>query len=279
MDPNSTKSIRIVNHLPNIEDVRLIATDFDGTLANSKGQVSERTRAALAVLEKANIEFVVITGRPPRYCNSIVNQTQIPTRLICANGALSYDPLKGTIEQFATINLLVAIDLIEETRRHSPDAAFSAEMGTEFVAEGKWLELAGRPLDENIRDIIPYLNHHVHKLLVNIPGQSPDSTINSLSEIWGPRINPTHAGLPFVELMPPGIDKAFGLQRLCNEKGIDSSSVIAFGDMPNDNAMLAWAGWGIAMANAHKETLLIANEITDSNIDDGVAVALEKLFS
>ena len=115
-----------MNRLPNIEDIRLIATDFDGTLANSNGKVSERTRAALAVLEKTNIEFVVITGRPPRYCNSIVDETQIPTRLICANGALSYDHLLGTIEQFATIKLLVAIDLIEETRRHSPNAAFSA---------------------------------------------------------------------------------------------------------------------------------------------------------
>jgi hydroxymethylpyrimidine pyrophosphatase-like HAD family hydrolase len=49
--------------------------------------------------------------------------------------------------------------------------------------------------------------------------------------------------------------------------------------MPNDNAMLSWAGWGIAMANAHAETRLIANEITKSNIDNGVAVILEKLFS
>ena len=268
-----------MNRLPNIEDIRLIATDFDGTLANSNGKVSERTRSALAALKETNIEFVVITGRPPRYCNSIAEETQIPTSLICANGALSYDPHLGTIEQFATINLLVAVDLIKETRRHSPNAAFSAEMGTEFVAEGKWLELAGRPPEENISDIVPYLNHNIHKLLVNIPGQSPDSTISSLSKIWGPRINPTHAGLPFVELMPPGIDKAFGLQRLCNEKGITPSSVIAFGDMPNDNAMLSWAGWGIAMANAHAETRLIANEITKSNADDGVAVILEKLFS
>jgi hydroxymethylpyrimidine pyrophosphatase-like HAD family hydrolase len=59
--------------------------------------------------------------------------------------------------------------------------------------------------------------------------------------------------------------------------GIDAADVIAFGDYPNDVPMLAWAGRGVAVANAHAEVLAIADEVTASNDDDGVAIVLERL--
>ena len=88
-----------------------------------------------------------------------------------------------------------------------------------------------------------------------------------------------HAGLPFVELMPPGVDKAFGLIRLCEQRKISPMAVVAFGDMPNDNAMLEFAGWGVAVSNAHPSTQDAADEITDSNVNDGVAIVLERMIS
>jgi hypothetical protein len=87
-----------------------------------------------------------------------------------------------------------------------------------------------------------------------------------------------HAGLPFVELMPPGVDKAFGLKRLCDQRRITPEQVVAFGDMPNDNAMLAFAGWGVAVANAHPNTRGVANEVTCANVADGVAKVLAEMM-
>ena len=86
-----------------------------------------------------------------------------------------------------------------------------------------------------------------------------------------------HAGLPFVELMPPGVDKAFGLKRLCDERRISAMEVVAFGDALMTtrccNSLV-----GVAVRNAHNSTQNAANEITDSNVNDGVAKVLERMM-
>jgi len=263
---------------PDIKDVNLVVSDFDGTLLGSEREISSRTRGVLNQLQELGIEFVVATGRPPRYCDSIEEQTGIPTTLLCANGAVEYDPTSGTVNQLATLDLDNARDLLIDIRHTFPEAGFCAEMGSEFVAENKWLELASRPGDSDIVDVVPLLNERVHKLLINLPDKSADDTLTLIDPLLKGRANAMHAGLPFVELMPPGVDKAFGLRRLCDERQISATEVVAFGDMPNDDAMLQFAGWGVAVANAHQSTQEAANEITDSNLDDGVAKVLERMI-
>jgi hydroxymethylpyrimidine pyrophosphatase-like HAD family hydrolase len=73
--------------------------------------------------------------------------------------------------------------------------------------------------------------------------------------------------------------KAVGLARLCRDLGIEASEVVALGDMPNDIPMLSWAGHGVAVANADPEVLAIANEVTSSHMDDGVAVVVERVLA
>jgi len=267
-----------VRHRPDIEDLALVATDFDGTLLGESREVSPRTRAVLAQLKEFGLEFVVVTGRPPRYCDSIPTQTGIPTTLICANGAMAYEPSTSTSTQFATLDLVDAQNLLSEIRQAHPTAGFCVEMGDDFIAERRWLELASRPLDSDISDVVPLLNESVHKLLVNVPNLSADETLDVIEPVLQGRANIMHAGLNFVELMPPGVDKAFGLKKLCEERQISPQQVVAFGDMPNDDAMLEAAGWGVAVANAHPRTLATADEITASNLDDGVAKVLEQML-
>jgi hydroxymethylpyrimidine pyrophosphatase-like HAD family hydrolase len=82
-----------------------------------------------------------------------------------------------------------------------------------------------------------------------------------------------------LEIGASGVSKASGLALLCQRRGIDPADVLAFGDMPNDLAMLAWAGRSIAVANAHAEVIGAADEITASNDECGVAVVLERLLA
>jgi hypothetical protein len=81
-----------------------------------------------------------------------------------------------------------------------------------------------------------------------------------------------------VEAARPGVSKASGLARIAAELGVEPGDVIAFGDMPNDLAMLRWAGHGVAMANSHPDVLAAADEITATNVEDGVAMVLERWF-
>ncbi|GAB4003692.1 hypothetical protein GCM10029992_46480 [Glycomyces albus] len=83
---------------------------------------------------------------------------------------------------------------------------------------------------------------------------------------------------PLLEFDAAGVNKGHALAAWCRERGIGPESVIAFGDMPNDLAMLAWAHRSYAMANAHPDLLGLATHRTASNDDDGVARALERIL-
>jgi hypothetical protein len=90
----------------------------------------------------------------------------------------------------------------------------------------------------------------------------------------------TQAGLDYVEICPPGVDKASGLAVVADAVGVDPADVLVFGDMPNDLPMFGWAGWSrVAVANAHPALLAVADEVTLTNDLDGVAVYLDRLLS
>jgi hydroxymethylpyrimidine pyrophosphatase-like HAD family hydrolase len=89
----------------------------------------------------------------------------------------------------------------------------------------------------------------------------------------------TQAGLGFVEICPPGVDKATGLAVVAGLLGVDPAEVLVFGDMPNDIPMFKWAGWRrIAVETAHPALMALADEITSSAERDGVAYYLDNLL-
>jgi hydroxymethylpyrimidine pyrophosphatase-like HAD family hydrolase len=87
----------------------------------------------------------------------------------------------------------------------------------------------------------------------------------------------THSGSEFVEVSAAGVTKAAALAEYCAERGIDAREVVAVGDMPNDLPMLQWAGWSVAVANAHPDVLQACDAHTTSNNEDGVAELLGQL--
>ena len=285
MDPYRTSTVRLVSAVaprdqrPSLAELQLVASDYDGTLLGADREISATTSGVLAELADTHVEIVVITGRPPRYCHNILAQIGVEATLICANGALGYDPVTNEITQYANLDLAVAHQIIGDVLTEHPDAGFSAEMGSSFVAERRWYTAAGRPVEGEILDLRHHLDERIHKLLVSLPGRTPDEALRHITQITGSRANPMHAGLPFIELMPPGVDKAFGLERHCADRNIDRRAVLSFGDMPNDVAMLAWAGWGVAVGNAHEMAKAAADEVTKTNVDDGVAHVLAGLLS
>ena len=95
----------------------------------------------------------------------------------------------------------------------------------------------------------------------------------------GDRATLTHSSSDgLLEVSAAGISKATGLAALAAQHGVGAGQVVAFGDMPNDLPMLAWAGHAVAVANAHAEVLAAADEVTGRNDEDGVAQVLERWF-
>jgi len=118
----------------------------------------------------------------------------------------------------------------------------------------------------------------ISKVLLRHPSLSDDELASAARGVVGSLATVTMSGPGTVELQPCGVTKATGLALAAAHLGLTPDATLAFGDMPNDIPMFDWAARGVAMANAHPELKAVADEITLSNEDDGIAVVLERLF-
>jgi Cof subfamily protein (haloacid dehalogenase superfamily) len=261
----------------------MIATDLDGTIVRSDGTVSERTRQALRTAEDAGLVVALVTGRPPRWMKDVVEATGHRGVAICANGALVYDLHTERVVREHPMDVLVARKLTEALRAAIPDVTFAVERGPGgFGHEPVYRSRFEPPPDAHVAELDELLTEPVIKVLARHEGMAPDelhaaarAVVEDLAEL----VTVTFGGTDgLVEMSAAGITKAYGLEHLASEQGIGPDEVVAFGDMPNDLPMLVWAGRAVAVANAHPDVLAVADEVTASNDDDGVALVVERLL-
>jgi hydroxymethylpyrimidine pyrophosphatase-like HAD family hydrolase len=115
------------------------------------------------------------------------------------------------------------------------------------------------------------------KLILRHEAHALEAVAEAARELAGEEAAVAIAGPWTVEIAAAGVSKAAALAELCEELGVRPSEVVAFGDYPNDVPMLEWSGHAVAVANAHPEVLAVADEVTASNAEDGVARVLERL--
>jgi Cof subfamily protein (haloacid dehalogenase superfamily) len=258
---------------------RLVASDLDGTLVRSDGSISARTRDVLARVEEAGALFVMVTGRPPRWMAPVAEQTGHRGLAVCANGALVYDLHRERVVRDERIDGSAALQVVQALRDEVPGIAFAVEKGLDgFGRESSYVprwdngEVLVAPIEQLVE-------HGVVKLLARVEGTSSDDLLAVARTVVGDLGECTHSsddGL--LEISASGVSKASGLAALAEEWGIAAAEVIAFGDMPNDLPMLAWAGHSVGMGNAHPDVLAVVDEVTGTNDDDGVPQVLERWF-
>lgn len=118
----------------------------------------------------------------------------------------------------------------------------------------------------------------LNKVYIQHPDLDDDALAKAARAAVGNLVDVVMAGPGVVEILPLGLSKATGLSLAARRLGVTTADTLAFGDMPNDIPMFAWAQRGVAMANAHADLKAVAQEITASNEDDGIAVVLEQLL-
>ncbi|MDY6808163.1 MAG: HAD family hydrolase [Actinomycetota bacterium] len=269
----------------------LIASDVDGTLIDDENRVSRRTIDVLAAAVDRGVDFVLATGRPPRWIAEITDQlegTAAHVRYaVCANGAILYDVAHDRVISAATMEPDILEKLVDSAYRQLPGCGIAAERAGRsaydaatppFVATSGYRHAWLNPDHIEVGDDEVYTESAV-KLLVRQPDMRSDEmaarlkdAVDGLAQITFSTDN----GL--VELSVPDTHKASGLRRIIELADLDASSTIAFGDMPNDVEMLTWAGHGVAMSHGHPAALAAADEITVGNNEDGVARVLERWF-
>ena len=265
---------------------KLIATDLDGTLVRSDDTVSAYTHEVLGRVRAAGIRVVGATGRGPRLTSLTRADIRDADYLVLAQGG-------WVIDQSDPAGPLV----LRSERLPGPVLAgvladLEAEAGTLSVMV-EALEADDSPLwgDRDPTWRYPVVveergradccSTDVIKAFARSPRHDVDTLLAVAARIVPPHVaTVTQAGLDFVEICPPGVDKGTGLAVVAQTVGVDPADVLVFGDMPNDLPMFAWAGWGrVAVANAHPSIRAVADEVTLTNDEDGVAVYLDRLMS
>lgn len=262
------------------ERVRLIATDLDGTLLRDDRSISARTQRTLARAASDGVSLVLVTARPPRFVCALASHLGLSGVAICCNGALVIDVVSGDILEQYPIAADDAMALVTGLRDALPGMTFAVERGLEYGCEPAYAALSELPQNtEHLQaDALTLCAQPVAKLIARHPAHLAEDVYPLAQRIVGERAAVTYSSPRYLEMSAPGVNKGATLARRCERIGVAPSEVVAFGDMPNDAQMLRWAGRGIAVANAHPEAQAAADDLTASNMEDGVALALERLL-
>jgi len=220
-------------------------------------------------------------GSKPSRTRSTLRCLKVPVTAICANGAVRYDLATRRVISATTIPLQTARTVAGLVAGLGESLGIAVETGTHVVCEPAFQ--LRHPGDPGIREVDgPELlwaqAEPLVKLMVWSGDRGADELMAAVQAVVGDVVECTHSGGPgLLEISAAGVSKAAALAAWCAERGVAAADVVAFGDMPNDLPMLAWAGRAVAVANAHPEVLAVADEVTASNDEDGVALVLERL--
>ncbi|MFC9702610.1 HAD family hydrolase [Streptomyces sp. NPDC056943] len=261
---------------------RLVATDLDGTLLRADESVSDRTRDALAAVTEAGAAHIVVTGRAVPWTRHILDDLGYEGIAVCGQGAQVYHAGEHRLLTSLTLDRqLAGLALSKIEAEIGPLALAASRDGL----EGEVLMGPGYQVQEGPLPYVPYEDPAelwaapLTKLYIQHPELSDDELTRIARETVGGLVDVVMAGPGIVEILPLGLSKATGLSLAARRLGVKAAETIAFGDMPNDIPMFAWAAHGVAMGNAHEELRAVASEVTSSNEEDGIAVVLERLLS
>ncbi len=263
---------------------RVVAVDLDGTLLRSDGSISTRTRAALRATEASGVTILSVTARPPRRLQAVADDTGLRGLAICSNGSVLYDIASQSLVREHRLAGDAVSQLVTQLRAAVPGVAFAVEAGARYGCEPSYVIQKEHPhdaTDPNLQrgDVFELSRDGVTKLIVQHSSRTLEELLQITRDHAGALATVTHSGSNFVEVAAAGVTKALALASYCEEVGVAAAQVIAFGDMPNDLPMLQWAGHSVAVANAHREVLAVAQLHTGSNDEDGVAHVLEQLLA
>jgi len=262
-----------------VQQFRLAAIDLDGTLLRSDSSISDRSRAAIAAARAAGVTVTIVTERGPVSVREIARDAGIGGAAVCNNGALVLDLESGVVRRQRLLDTEIALELVHGMRRKIPGIRFAVEYKT-FAHEPGFSAWGWEPpAGTRVADAVELLADPATKLILRHPDHALEAIAAVAHALVGEGAEIVASGSHAIEVTAAGVNKASGLAELADELGIESADVVAFGDYPNDAAMLVWAGLGVAVANAHAEVLAVADEVTASNDDDGVALVLERLLA
>jgi len=236
--------------------LKLIATDLDGTFLGADTLPSDLNIEAVRRAAAAGIHIVFATGRPARWLQPVEAVMDVRPDLIASNGGVLWNVADHRLRRAFPLPHEDTLSLMDDVAAALPTVSFAVE----YIQT--WGRQPGFPKRGDFVEATVISPDHatlledqlVVKLLIYGPGISTDRLADLVTPLTKGRLDVTLSIIQpngILELSAPGVSKASALQLLMDDYGIDASEVVAFGDMPNDLAMLELAGRPFAMANSH----------------------------
>ncbi|MDD7911048.1 Cof-type HAD-IIB family hydrolase [Pseudovibrio exalbescens] len=260
--------------------IRVFFIDLDGTLVNSEGAISLRSREALKTAQSLGYSVVLATGRPANVVEALCEELELVGPYIALNGGVRGDTVTGEITLSGRFEEQAALALCDYLGRHDV-------LMTIHDAKG-WCAAED---NERTRKRVEFLNQEPRQI-----GYEPkqlDEAIKVMAIGGDEALNAVASGLPseiaehidcfrttdtYLEFVPKGLNKARAAEALLYSMRLNWSHAAAFGDSGNDRTLLESVNYSFAMANAREDIAKVALYQAPSNDEDGVAAIIEQLI-
>ncbi len=255
---------------------KLIVLDLDGTLLNSKKQLTNRNLDVVSNCYKNGMKILIATARPPRSVQTLLPQELLDiSSFVFYNGALIIDD-NVKIEEHISIPKEFTSEIIRYCDKYFPSIKISVEVNNKWYANKELTDssIYNQRFSPQILTVNQLKDLKATKIMITNFEEG-----EKLQLLFGKQTKfiVTDNG-KLIQIMNKNVSKSAGVLKLSSHYGINPSEMIVFGDDYNDMDMFKMSGYSVAMLNGVQELKEVANEIGDSNDNDGVAKVLERMM-
>lgn len=263
----------------NNSPIRLIALDVDGTLLLPDKTISARVARTVAAGKERAI-VVLASARPPRSLRAFQESLGLTSPQVNYNGALVWDARSRQVLSHSPMSGALVSELITLARSHVPEAVVSVEHLDRWLTD----RVDPRFLTETARifppDFVGPLEAFIHNGATKLMLQAEPAQITRLREAlevrYSDRVTFIRTDDDLLQMMDRNTSKWRTLKWVAGSLGILPDEILAIGDNENDVEMIREAGVGVAMGNGTLDAIAAADWIAPSNVDDGVAAAIDR---
>ncbi|WP_411167458.1 Cof-type HAD-IIB family hydrolase [Clostridium sp. MB05] len=276
-----------------MSNIRVIIMDVDGTLTNSKKVVTEKTKNALIKAQEAGAILVLASGRPTSGLMDLASELKMnenngllvsfngskvvdcQTNEVLFNETMSIEEGQAVLEHMKNFDVKPMIDkgnymYVNDVFNNEVMYNGSPFNIIQYEARGGKFKLCEK------EDLAAFADYPLNKILTAGDPEYLQENYKEMMEPFKDTLSCMFTAAVYFEFTAKGIDKAKALDSVLIPMGYKKEEMIAFGDGHNDASMVKYAGIGVAMANAVDDLKAIADEVTLSNEEDGIAYTLDK---
>lgn len=271
-------------------NIKLIAIDLDGTLLDSNQVLSIENKKAIAAAKEKSIKVVLCTGRPLRSMQHLLEEADLLDEgdlVITYNGGLIQEAKSGEIIKEVTHNREDSLDIYNLGQKlglpvNFIDLDYVYEPQYPAGAESLYMKARGEaPIKNGLQFIDIDIENlpnpfKINKIVMSRPEKELDLVIPKIPEVYYQKYNIYKSRSFILEILPQHIDKGYSMRVLGDMLGLEKEQIMGIGDQENDLTLVKNAGLGIAMGNAIEPVKEVADYITKTNNQNGVAHAIQK---